>query len=67
MNRAPLASAGAAVAAGDADAVAFGRAFIANPDLPDRIRRGTALNPYDRASFYGGDDRGYTDDPALEP
>jgi N-ethylmaleimide reductase len=47
--------------------VAFGRAFIANPDLPDRIRRGTALNPYDRASFYGGDDRGYTDDPALEP
>jgi 2,4-dienoyl-CoA reductase-like NADH-dependent reductase (Old Yellow Enzyme family) len=56
----------AAIAGGDADAVAFGRAFIADPDLPDRIRRGATLNPYDRATFYGGDERGYTDYPALE-
>jgi len=48
---------------GDADAVAFGRAFIANPDLPTRLRLGLPLNPYDRATFYGGDARGYTDYP----
>jgi len=49
--------------AGDADAVAFGRAFIANPDLPERLRRDLALTPYDRDTFYGGDARGYTDYP----
>lgn len=59
-------SALAEVAEGRADAVAFGRHFIANPDLPERLRRGAALNPYDRATFYGGDARGYTDYPALE-
>ncbi|MCQ8239740.1 alkene reductase [Rhizosaccharibacter radicis] len=48
---------------GDADAVAFGRAFIANPDLPDRLRHGWPLTPYDRATFYAGDGRGYTDYP----
>ena len=46
--------------------VAFGRAFIANPDLPERIRRGAALNAYDRSTFYGGDARGYVDYPALQ-
>jgi N-ethylmaleimide reductase len=57
------ASAEAILAAGDADAVAFGRAFIANPDLPARLRFGLPLNAYDRATFYGGDARGYTDYP----
>ena len=55
----------AALAAGHADAVAFGRLFISNPDLPDRLRRGAALTPYDRNTFYGGDREGYTDYPAL--
>ena len=50
---------------GAADAVAFGRLFIANPDLPERFRRGAPLNRYDRSTFYGGDARGYTDYPAL--
>jgi N-ethylmaleimide reductase len=59
-------SALAAVQAGRADAVAFGRWFIANPDLPERIKRGAPLNPYDRTTFYGGTEKGYTDYPALE-
>ncbi len=53
------------VAEGWADAVAFGRLFIANPDLPERFRRGAPLNRYDRSTFYGGGARGYTDYPAL--
>ena len=53
------------VAAGHADAVAFGRLFIANPDLPERFRREASLNRYDRSTFYGGDARGYTDYPTL--
>lgn len=53
------------IARGDADLVAFGRLFIANPDLPRRIRLKAPLNPYDRSTFYGGDRRGYTDYPAL--
>jgi N-ethylmaleimide reductase len=57
------ASAQAAVAAGYADAIAFGRHFISNPDLPARIRRGVALAPYNRATFYGGEAAGYTDYP----
>jgi N-ethylmaleimide reductase len=44
-----------------ADAVAFGRHFISNPDLPERIKNLAPLNPYDRATFYGGDTKGYTD------
>jgi N-ethylmaleimide reductase len=47
--------------AGVADLAAFGRAFIANPDLPERLRRNAALNRYDRSTFYGGGARGYTD------
>jgi len=50
---------------GHADLVAFGRLFIANPDLPERLRTGSPLNRYDRATFYGGDARGYTDYPLL--
>ena len=46
---------------GDADAVAFGRHFISNPDLPERIRLGLPLDPYDRATFYTFEAIGYTD------
>jgi N-ethylmaleimide reductase len=52
---------------GSADAIAFGRAFIANPDLPHRLAVGAALNPYDRSTFYGGGEKGYVDYPALQP
>jgi N-ethylmaleimide reductase len=55
----------AAVASGAVDAVAFARAFLANPDLVERLRRGAALNTPDPGSFYGGTERGYTDYPAL--
>ena len=63
-------SAEAAIAAGHADAIAFGRIFISNPDLPRRLREGLPLTPYDRATFYGGEAAGYTDYPVygeLEP
>ncbi len=56
-------SAEALVERGDADLVAFGRLFISNPDLPERIRLGLPLNAYDRATFYRHDSRGYTDYP----
>lgn len=58
-------SAEAAIAAGKVDAIAFGRHFIANPDLPDRLRMGAPLDPYERATFYGGEALGYTDYPAY--
>ena len=48
---------------GDADLVAFGRFFIANPDLPERIRANIPLNAYDRPTFYYGGARGYIDYP----
>ena len=50
---------------GGADLVAFGRLFIANPDLPRRLRKGAPLNTPDRSTFYGGNEKGYTDYPAL--
>ena len=56
----------ATVAQGLADAVAFGRLFIANPDLPERLRLGAELNKPDRSTFYGGTEKGYTDYPELE-
>jgi N-ethylmaleimide reductase len=56
-------SARAIIESGDADLVAFGRHFIANPDLPARLRNGWPLNPYDRESFFGGTEIGYTDYP----
>lgn len=56
----------AAVQSGLASAVAFGRLFIANPDLPVRIALRAPLSRYDRATFYGGDAKGYTDYPILE-
>jgi N-ethylmaleimide reductase len=54
------------IASGEADLISFGAAFLANPDLPERLRRGAALNPPDRKTYYGGDARGLTDYPALE-
>ncbi|MFW5426092.1 MAG: alkene reductase [Methylophagaceae bacterium] len=47
------------------DFVAFGAPFIANPDLPERIKLGASLNPADPNTFYGGDAKGYTDYPSL--
>ncbi|WP_254276921.1 alkene reductase [Halomonas sp. 3H] len=49
-----------------ADAIAFGRPFIANPDLPERYRLKAALNEPDPSTFYGGDEKGYTDYPFLD-
>ena len=53
----------ATVESGIADAVAFGRHFVANPDLPLRIREGVALTPYDRDTFYTFEAKGYNDYP----
>jgi N-ethylmaleimide reductase len=55
----------AAIAAGHADAIAFGRIFISNPDLPRRLQHGFPLTPYNRATFYGGEEMGYTDYPVY--
>ncbi|HEY5910327.1 MAG TPA: alkene reductase [Verrucomicrobiae bacterium] len=54
-----------ALRAGEADAVAFGKPFIANPDLPRRIASGAPLNAPDTATFYAQGPRGYTDYPTL--
>ncbi|MDY0870991.1 alkene reductase [Dongia rigui] len=59
------ASATRAIDSGAADLIAFGTAFIANPDLPDRLRRRLPLQEADRKTFYGGGARGYTDYPAY--
>ena len=58
-------SAEAALAAGEADAIAWGKLFIANPDLPTRIKLNAPFNAPDTTTFYGGSVRGYTDYPAL--
>lgn len=50
---------------GLADMIAFGRPFIANPDLPERILNGWPLNPVHAATFYGGAEQGYTDYPSY--
>lgn len=57
--------AGKDIAAGKVDAVAFGTSFLANPDLPARIRTSAALNLPNPATFYTWDAQGYTDYPAL--
>jgi N-ethylmaleimide reductase len=59
-------SAEAALQRGDADAIAFARLFIANPDLVERVRRGAPLAEPDRATFYTTGPAGYTDYPTLE-
>lgn len=57
--------ASAALKSGTADLVSFGVLFIANPDLPERFRRGAPLNKPDPSTFYGEGPKGYTDYPAL--
>ena len=56
----------AVIAAGEADAVAFGKLFLANPDLPRRFSLGAPLNPWNAETFYTDGPVGYTDYPALE-
>jgi N-ethylmaleimide reductase len=58
-------SAVAAIENNHADAIAFGRLFIANPDLVTRIKGSHPLNGYDRSTFYGGGEHGYTDYKSL--
>ncbi|MBC7983534.1 MAG: alkene reductase, partial [Candidatus Obscuribacterales bacterium] len=53
------------IVAGEADAVAFGRLFIANPDLPARFKAAASLNRWDTEKFYSGGAQGYTDYPRL--
>jgi N-ethylmaleimide reductase len=50
---------------GAADLIAFGKPFISNPDLVERLKRGAGLNDWDKATFYGGGAKGYTDYPTL--
>jgi N-ethylmaleimide reductase len=52
---------------GYADLVAFGRPFVANPDLPRRLAEGLPFASFDRTALFGGDERGYTDYPAASP
>jgi N-ethylmaleimide reductase len=54
-----------ALQAGWADLIAFGRPFVANPDLPERLRNDEPLAEHDRATLFGGDARGLTDYPAY--
>jgi len=51
--------------AGAADLIAFGKPFISNPDLVERLKKGAALNEWDKNTFYGGGAKGYTDYPTL--
>ncbi|MDX1961860.1 MAG: alkene reductase [Pirellulales bacterium] len=60
------AKAEAVLARGDADLVSFARLFLANPDLPNRFAKRAALNTPDPTTFYGGDEKGYTDYPFLD-
>ena len=60
-----LESGNAILSAGDADAVAFGVPFLANPDLPKRLAQNAPLNPPDPSTFYADGAKGYTDYPAL--
>jgi 2,4-dienoyl-CoA reductase-like NADH-dependent reductase (Old Yellow Enzyme family) len=60
-----LETANQVLAAGEAEGVAFGKLFIANPDLPRRFAEATALNSWHVETFYGGGEQGYVDYPAL--
>ncbi|NJL23393.1 MAG: alkene reductase, partial [Leptolyngbyaceae cyanobacterium SM1_3_5] len=64
-NEYDLAKGNEAIASGAADLVAYGRLFIANPDLVERFQLDAPLNEPDVNTFYGGDAKGYTDYPAL--
>ncbi|MGF6444696.1 alkene reductase [Paraburkholderia youngii] len=54
------------ISSGVADLIAFGRPFISNPDLVQRLANGLALAPIDRSNFYGGGPKGYTDYPVFD-
>jgi 2,4-dienoyl-CoA reductase-like NADH-dependent reductase (Old Yellow Enzyme family) len=54
------------IAAGEADAAAFGKLHTANPDLVERFRRKAPLNPLNSATIYSGDASGYIDYPILD-
>src|SRR5260370_631934 len=56
----------AAISPRRADAIPFRRLFISNPDLPRRLKHGFPLTPYNRATFYGGEETGYTDYPVHD-
>ena len=60
-----LALANKVLAADAADLIAFGKPFISNPDLVERLKTGAPLNDADKATFYGGGAKGYTDYPVL--
>jgi len=60
------ATAEAAITQNHADMVSFGQSYIANPDLVERFAAGASLNEPDQSTFYGGDEKGYTDYPALD-
>ena len=66
MKNSPRSTAEQVLGAGEADAVAFGVPFIANPDLPRRFALNAALNEPVSSTFYGIGSKGYTDYPALE-
>jgi N-ethylmaleimide reductase len=55
----------AVIRSGAADLISFGKAFLANPDLPQRLKIGATLNVPDPDTFYGGGEKGYVDYPAL--
>ena len=55
----------ALIADGLGDGASFGRPYIANPDLVERFRQNAELNEPDPSTFYGGDEKGYTDYPTL--
>jgi N-ethylmaleimide reductase len=59
------ATAKAMLTSGGADAIVFGALFLANPDLPKRLRHDAALNAPDQATFYGGGEKGYIDYPVM--
>jgi N-ethylmaleimide reductase len=61
-----LGKANAALDKGEADLISFGQLFIANPDLPRRLRGGFPLATADQASIYGGNEKGYIDYPAID-
>jgi N-ethylmaleimide reductase len=58
-------SGNAAIESGTADLISFGVPFLANPDLPERFRKNTPLNDADSSTFYSGEEKGYTDYPAM--
>jgi N-ethylmaleimide reductase len=64
-NNYDLALANKVLAANEADLIAFGKPFISNPDLVERLKQGAPLNAPDKATFYGGGAKGYTDYPTL--